>query len=317
MQKAMVKRLFWGCVLATCLGTTNVQAQGSDPAMAQLLYKEATGLMDQGKYAEACPKLVDSDRLDPSVSTKGNLADCYEQIGRIASAWKLFEVVAVASRDNKQFYEYARTRAEKLIPLLPKIKIDVSAVSGLPGLEVKRDGEVVGEMYWGKDVPVDPGPHKIVVMATNKEPWETSQSVDKKEAIVVKVPLLKDPPATRPAGDDSFRRVALGLGFVGTVGIVAGSITGGLALSKYNEALDNYCIDRKPNMCSPKGEALGKEVGSLHPISTGMFIAGGVGLAAAGVFWYLSAKPAAKSTGAIVLPTITPDRAAALVVVPF
>ena len=64
-----------------------VVAQERDPAAAQALFDQGRDLMRQNKHAEACPKLAESNRLDPAIGTLFHLADCYEQSGRVASAW--------------------------------------------------------------------------------------------------------------------------------------------------------------------------------------------------------------------------------------
>lgn len=66
------------------------QAGGGDKAVAQALFTEALKLMKSGAHAEACPKLEKSQELDPGMGTQFRLAECYEGVGRIASAWALF-----------------------------------------------------------------------------------------------------------------------------------------------------------------------------------------------------------------------------------
>src|SRR5687767_11951452 len=94
---------------------------GGDKAVAQALFSEALKLMKTRGFAEACPKLEKSQELDPGMGTQYRLAECYEGLGRTASAWALFIEVAddakragIAAREAQ-----SRKRAEALEPKLP------------------------------------------------------------------------------------------------------------------------------------------------------------------------------------------------------
>src|SRR3954463_1481227 len=127
------------------------QAQERDPAAAQALFDQARELSRQGKFAEACPKLQESNRLDPGIGTQFHLADCYEQSGRIASAWAQFLDVASQARASGQAdrEKAASKRAEKLEPRLPRLLVNVPEGSKTPGLEIRRNGVIVGSAQWG------------------------------------------------------------------------------------------------------------------------------------------------------------------------
>ena len=69
------------------LATGVVGAQGaSDKAAAEALFDQGVRLMKQNNFAEACPKLEESDRIDPAVGTLLYLGECYERVGKTASA---------------------------------------------------------------------------------------------------------------------------------------------------------------------------------------------------------------------------------------
>src|SRR3954471_7930283 len=139
-------------------------------AAAQALFDSARTLMAQGNFNEACPKLEESQRLDPGVGTQFNLAVCYEAVGRNASAWSLFlEVAASAHRAAERAREeVARTRAASLEPKLSKLRIVVPDDARTDGLRVLRGTVAVGPGQWGVALPTDPGTYAITASAPGK-----------------------------------------------------------------------------------------------------------------------------------------------------
>lgn len=239
--------------LALTLSSTAAFAQGSaqDTAVARSLFRDARKLMETGRYADACPKLEESQRLDPGVGTQFNLADCWEHTGRTASAWAMFLDVAAATRAVGQSDReaLARERAEKLEKKLSRLALRVEETD--PGLEIRRDGAILGRPSWGTEVPVDPGTRTIEASAPGKRSWSTRIAVPASATVTtVTIPKLEAAPASEPtepasstadspsgapgasgeahdgAGRSSGngqRVVALGLGGVGVVGLAVGT----------------------------------------------------------------------------------------------
>jgi hypothetical protein len=188
----------------TLSGGALAQPTPAAVARADALFNEALALTEQGRYSEACPKLAESQALDPGIGTLYNLSDCNEHIGRTATAWSGFmEASALANAAGQADRAgEARRRAAALEPKLSKLQIVVPAAAAVAGLEVRRDGAVVLRADWGKDAPVDPGKHVVSASAPGKPPWTKEVMVDKEgKVFLVEVPALASSSSPSPDGD--------------------------------------------------------------------------------------------------------------------
>src|SRR5262245_57161497 len=67
-------------------------------ARAAALFEEGRALFKEERFAEACPKLEESQRLSPSGGTLLNVAACHERLGKVATAWVEFQQALTAAR---------------------------------------------------------------------------------------------------------------------------------------------------------------------------------------------------------------------------
>lgn len=274
------------------------RAQG-DKAAAETLFQAGITLMEQGKYAEACPKFAESQRADPSSGTLLNLASCYEKTGKPASAWATYKEAAAMARSLGQTDREATAngRIAALEPTLSTLRIDAG---DMPGMVVKRDGLDVGRGSLGVPIAVDPGEHAITASAPGHEEWKAAVTVGPNaDAKAVTVPPLRKKPEVMSgpgAGPDGAMPPPPGAGLrtagflVGGAGLAilgVGAVFGGLALGDRGDA-DAQCPNKK---CSLGGQELIDSATSKALVST---IGFGVGLAAvgAGVTLILIGKPA-------------------------
>lgn len=279
----------------------------ADTATAEKLFREAKSLMSQKRYTEACPKLAESHRAEPSGGTILHLAYCHKEEGRIATAHKeLEEAVQFAVRDKREDREKAaRALMAELEPKLPKLSIAVvPEVMRLPGIEVKRDGIPVPPSEWGSPITVDPGPHTVTAWAPGRKPFFKSVDLrgDAAAASVVISAIDMDPSkkAERPAasptvasrapssegggGFGTQRKIAVVTGGLGLVAVGVGSAFGLRAAAAKSDS-DEHC---EGNICNDEGIRIRKEGIDAGNLSTALFIGGGAA-AAAGVVLFLTA----------------------------
>jgi len=148
--------------------------------------------MKAGHYTQACPKLEQAEGLYRSPGILLNLADCYEHINRLESAWTTFGQAATAAANVGRADDQAEAkRRQSLIePRLSRINLHVAKLA--PGLVLALDGNSVAHDAWNTAIPVDPGAHSISASAPGFVPWSTSAMVQgAAQTTTIEVPDLK------------------------------------------------------------------------------------------------------------------------------
>jgi hypothetical protein len=300
------------CVISLgTFGASPARAQGSSSAAAQGLFDQAKALMAAGKAVEACPKLEESQRLDPGSGTLINLAHCYEETGRIASAWSTYlEAAAAASAvGNTDRETGARERAAALAPKVSNLVVDVPPESRVGGLRITRDGVDVGAAQWGLPIPSDEGAHEIIAAAPGRTEWRSTIAVEGHGTTsTVRVPKLAEiasalvptgtpaaPVLTTASSNDSAteeprssplgaQRVgALALAGVGVAGLAVGTIFGLQAKSKKDEA-DETCDG---GVCTTdSGVRAGEDAHKAGNIATIGMVVGTAAVVGGVVLWF-------------------------------
>jgi hypothetical protein len=199
-----VKRAASGVLLALALcGASPAHAQSeTKTAVAEGLYRQARELMATGNYDAACPKLAESQRLDPATGTLLNLAACHEKQGKLATAWLEYsDALVAARRDGRDDrVDFARQRAAELEPKLSRLTIVLAPDADEPELTLELDGASVGRAVLGAATPVDPGTHVVRVSAPGKKPWHQSIEVGAvADQQSITIPRLEIAPAPEAA----------------------------------------------------------------------------------------------------------------------
>ena len=316
------------------------QASAADRAAAEALFDQAVKLLESGDAAQACPKLEESQRLDPGVGTLLYLGDCYSRVGRSASAWATFREAEYAARSAGQSdrERIAKDLASRLEPTLAKVTVTVA--QPVPeGLVVRRGSEELRSALLGTPVPVDAGEITVTAEAPGYEPYTATRKVADGDAVTLEVPALAKAatpaptrapdaasaaePATQAVGSsatepaEADRSTGSGqrtLGWiltgVGGAGLVTGGVFAALASSDDSAANDACRLD-DPMLCDFEGVELADRARSKANAAT---IIGGVGLAAATaglvlVFTAPSGSSASTGSSLRLSAALGPDRA--------
>lgn len=311
------------CVGVSWPTSAFAEASAAQKAAAESLFDDALKGMKSGHFAEACPKLEESERIDPAIGTLLYLAECYEKTGRTASAWATFREAASAAQaqGETERTRKAAERADRLQPTLSKLTLKVvPETAQIASLRVTRDNVVIAKTLFGVALPVDPGKYHIVAAADGYQSYEADIEVlanaDSKAleipalvqsttaTVAAAAPATQTAPATSaqptpppnpeqpPAsGSNGLRTAAYVTGALGVVSLGVGTYFGVKAISKNNDAKD-HCPGG--NTCNdPAGESLTKDAQSAATVSN-ITIGIGAAFVVAGVVLYLTSAPKEK-----------------------
>jgi hypothetical protein len=323
MRARDVRCRFAVTAFALAMGVGPLARADAQPAAgaAELLDAEATSLMQQHRYAEACPKLAQSDRLHPGTGVLLRLGLCYELSGKTASAWSTFREAAGRARHagDEAVAQLATKRAGALEPRLIKVTLQLAPGLEPAGVTVRCDGITLDRSAIGAPIPLDPGNHTVEASMPGRPPFRRTLVVAEGDAPATLAVDLGAAPAssaaavTGPDGSDAAprgstqRTMALVAGGVGVVGIVVGTIFGALAMSNWNRARSE-CTSGFSG-CSPDALSLEPVVKSDALWSTVGFAVGAAGFVGGAVLWWTAPRTArAESSGYIVAPAVDGHR---------
>lgn len=276
-------------------------------AAAEALFAEGRAAMDASDYDTACSKFAESGRLDPAVGTQLNLANCEEQRGKLATAWRMFRSLAerIPAIDPRR--PVAEERVRDLDRRVPRLRI--SSTSALPaGTRVRIGAVELTNDGFGSPIPLDPGEHVVTVFVPGKKELRRFVRLEPGSLVEVAVPTDDGPASSSPqartepdqvsprASDDFMgvdRDVATYGAFgIGAAGLLVGSITGLIGLQKESVA-DSNCDDATQT-CNQRGFDANAASRTMATVSTIGFV---VSLAGVGAGTYLVVSQSTDSAG--------------------
>lgn len=226
-------------------------------ALAESLFREGKRLFESGRYDEACPKLVESQRLDPRTGTLLANAICHEAQGKVASAWSEYAAVAARARreGNDEREAQARAKVAALEPQLSTLTLTPApALAALADVSVQLDGQTLGSATLGTPLALDPGVHEIAVRAPGRRmrTWQITLGSAERQALTLIAPepasssvAIPSAPIPRApsARTERMRSAGIALGSIGLAGLAVATGTGVRALRRHHRA-ESRCDER-------------------------------------------------------------------------
>ncbi|MBA3539824.1 MAG: hypothetical protein H0T79_09360 [Deltaproteobacteria bacterium] len=240
-------------LLALVASVGTAAAQVSPTKAAEATFAKGRDLMKQQKFALACEAFEQSQQLDPQYGTQYNLAGCYVELGKLATAWNLYRELARGD-NNPSRRQASQDAATALQSRVPKLLLEIEARPADATIVMNdRDASA----FVGVETPVDFGRYTFVISAAGFATWQSTVEVKHEgsiEHVVVTLVRRGDPsrePVLPPSGvtstptapllDDrgATKRTYGKVVVAGGAGLVAlGLGFGAVALVKWNDAKD-------------------------------------------------------------------------------
>lgn len=274
------------------------------PAIAQNhpSFDEAMQLMRDGQFDRACPKLEEALAAEGTMIVRFRLAECYEQIGKLASAFTRYREVAgeAALTDASEREAFAKKKALELEPRVPRLKLLVPPeVGAVTTLNIAVDDQSIERNSWSNDIMLDMGTHAITVTGSGYRTWTfTFELKTEREIRTIQVPnqtipvAPAPPPAPRgPAPDEGGGGLApqtiAGI-TVGAAGVVMMAIGIGMGVAAKGQFDDSLSGCNAQDQCDASAIAAQESAVTEGNAATAIFIIGAVATAGGVVLWLLA-----------------------------
>jgi hypothetical protein len=311
-------------LLAVAIGSSSLVAFAEPTAAqketARTLMKEGRTRREKGDHKGALEAFTGADEIMRVPTTGFEVGKEQLELGMLVEARDTFLRVSRVPEEKGEPAPFAEARkqakdfAAQIEPRIPTLEIKITAPDGAE-VKVTIDGNPVPKAALALPHRLNPGAHEIVAMSgavKRKATIELKESETKETALDL-TPTAEEaaapppPPEVEPKPEKPEQPIATGgtstltwVGFgVAGAGVIAGSITGFIAMSKTSSAKDQCDGSR----CPPSTHDDLSSARSMATISTISFIVAGVGIGV-GVYGLVSSggsKPAT-ATGSNVGP---------------
>lgn len=265
-------------------------APPKNPSRADKLFEDGRRYLASKEYALACTAFEQSQQAESAVGTQLNIALCYEEWGKLATAYRAYveaERLAKADRD-KERARGARDKQDQLSPKIARVIATIPATT-VAGTTFALDGTPLSRTDLEQPIMVDAGDHTIEARLTNRPTTQTAVSIRNGERKTVT--LVVPQPETKTISGRGPRKTGKLIGGIALVTIGAGAL-GGAAIVSYKARTDyadaiGDCPDRR---CETRSAFDATEKARSRANLMTFVGAGGVALAGVGVWLVITSK---------------------------
>ncbi len=287
------------------------RAAEAAPSTADSLFEQGKEAMGRGDLAVACTRFEESLRLEHAVGTMLNLGACEEKSGRLVAAIDHFTAAGAALAKDDFRVGYVRERLDALSARVAHVTL-----AGNRPVRASLDGRPVLRPSWGSPIPVDPGPHVVLVTdeASNAVLSRVELRLGEGERRAVDLTPPGPPAPAKPAGGEvssTRRTLAYVTGGTGLAAIAVGAVTGIMtidaATTVKEQCPSSVCRDQQ----GMDAAATGRTTSIVSPVAFGL----GAALTGLGAYLFVTSAPGGGRTG--VAPSVAPTHAGLSLVTSF
>lgn len=261
---------------------------------ADTLFKEGREAATRGDYAAACKSFTASYVLEPTIGTSLNLGDCHEHLGHLVVAMQNLErAIARMTPDDPR-----NPIAKRQLALLDKrvARVTFTLAAGAPKeTRLRLDDTEVEAAKLTTPQPLDPGPHRLVVVAPGRRDRAQSLGLAEGQRSSVELTVGEEvrvtpatapavpttaprpaPPAAPPEKDSGQKTVGFVVSGVGLAALATGAVTGLMATSRAS----TFRANCNGNVCNQTGYDAARSGATLVTVTN---VAFGVGIVAVAV----------------------------------
>lgn len=281
--------------------TAHADVSASDRETARALMEEGDKKREGGDLPGALKAFQQADAIMHVPTTGLEVAKVQARLGKLVEARDTLAAVLrlPVKAPEPAAFAVARKSAEtmnaELGERIPSLHVKLAGLPPGASATIDIDGETIAGV--GAPRKLNPGAHLVVVRAGGEDRRESVTLAEReaRELTIDMAPKAVTPPPDSGEGKGGGPSKALmygGFG-VGAVGVVVGSITGIMSITKVSSIRES-CVDDR---CPPDKKADIDSAKDLGTLSTVAFIVGGIGIGA-GVIGLLTAPKGDAPRGA-------------------